>query len=296
MRLYKNIPFFFAIFLLFTACVAAQTKSASFAVIDFETKQSIAFAPVLNLTQKNLTYSNESGIVDIPYGSISDSIEICFISFQCMKTSISYIQKLENKTIYLKQNPIILQTVNVYPTKKSQTEIGYHKSKTDFKWGSGSGLIFANYFKNIYTNTPYVSRVFVDLNSSIKEKANTLIRVRLFYPNLDGSPGKDLINDNLYYVVKRVQSKFEVNIDSLNITIPQNGIVVGLEIIGYYKRGKLETSKKGTYTIGICSTKDPNRSQIGSAWRYSTFEKKWFSANFGLGKDTMFKIGLELSD
>lgn len=296
MTLYKFIAFLLCSFVTFSNNTFAQQKNVSLTILDIETNLPVVFVPLLNLSQKSLSYSDENGIAILNYESISDIIEVCFMSYECQKFTISEVTGLEKDTVYLKQSPIQLETVNIHPQKRESIEIGYHKSKTDFKWGSGSGLIFANFYKNAYPTTPYISKIFIDLNSSVKEKANTLVRLRLFRPNSDGSPGEDLTNENLFYLVKRIQTKFEVNIDSLNITIPPHGIVVGLEIIGYYKKGKLETSKKGTYTIGICSTKDSNRSQVGSAWRYSTFEKKWFSANYGLGKDTMFKIGLELSD
>lgn len=217
------------------------------------------------------------------------------MSYACQNFSVQELES-SNGLIYLTPKPIELSTVIVNPSQNNTRIIGYHNSKTTFKWGSGSGLIFANYFKNKYPEKPYISKVFVGMNNSLKEKKNTLVRLRLYKPNSDNSPGEDLTTSNLHYVVKRTQKDLEFDIDSLNIKIPEEGIVIGIEIIGFYKGKELIITQQGTYTIGICSTKDENRKNIGSAWRYSYFDKGWFSANLGTAKSTMFKIGAEVSD
>lgn len=282
--------------LLFIAQLASsQVTTVKFTVIDSLTNEPLSFAPITDLDRNFLGYTAENGEFISNITEKTGGYSICFLSYACKTLTVEEL-KTGNGIVYLLQQPIVLATVTVTPSQKTRGEVGYHNAKTDFRWGSGSGLIFANYFINKYPKTPYLSKVFVGMNNSLKEKKNTLVRLRLYKSKPDNSPGEDLANVNLLYVVKRIQKKLEFDVDSLNIKIPEEGIVVGIEIIGFYKGNELIVSQRGTYTIGICSTKDPNREMVGSAWRYFHFEKGWFSVNSGLGKDTMFKIGIEISD
>lgn len=78
-----------------------------------------------------------------------------------------------------------------------------------------------------------------------KKRFSTLFKVK-FYANNDGKPGKVLTYKTIVFRATEKDGDFhELDVSSYNLLVPQNGIFVSLQVLGYTdKSGKLLPNKK----------------------------------------------------
>ncbi|MEN8884809.1 MAG: hypothetical protein ABF246_00305 [Winogradskyella sp.] len=81
--------------------------------------------------------------------------------------------------------------------------------------------------------------------NSHKKPFSTLFKVK-FYKNKNGLPGKVLTYETIVFrATEKNGDVFELNVDTFNIYIPENGFFVSLQTLGYTdKNGKLLPNKK----------------------------------------------------
>lgn len=81
--------------------------------------------------------------------------------------------------------------------------------------------------------------------NSEKKKFSTLFKVQ-FYQNNNGLPGKVLTYETIVFrATEKDGDAFELNVDDYNITVPDDGFFVSLQVLGYTnKTGKLLPNKK----------------------------------------------------
>ncbi|WP_299112867.1 hypothetical protein [uncultured Winogradskyella sp.] len=82
-------------------------------------------------------------------------------------------------------------------------------------------------------------------SNKVKKRFSTLFKVNI-YENIDGTPGKNL---NMETIVFRATEKdgdyHELDITEQNILVPENGIFISLQVLGYTdENGKLLPNKK----------------------------------------------------
>ena len=90
--------------------------------------------------------------------------------------------------------------------------------------------VVAKYFpyKEKYEKTPYVNTVSYCISS---ESNNIIYRLRVFDVNPDGSPGDDLLSDDLLIAAEKGQSTVDADFSEKGIRIGPGGIFVGIEVI-----------------------------------------------------------------
>lgn len=81
--------------------------------------------------------------------------------------------------------------------------------------------------------------------NSEKKKFSTLFKVQ-FYQNNNGLPGKVLTYETIVFrATEKDGDAFELNVDDYNITVPDDGFFVSLQVLGYTNKiGKLLPNKK----------------------------------------------------
>jgi hypothetical protein len=78
-----------------------------------------------------------------------------------------------------------------------------------------------------------------------KRSFSTLFKVQ-FYDNEEGLPGRHLTRELLVYLVTEKDGDyFEIDVDHLNLLVPDKGMFVSIQVLGYAdKQGKLLPNKK----------------------------------------------------
>lgn len=78
-----------------------------------------------------------------------------------------------------------------------------------------------------------------------KKKFSTLFKVNL-YENNNGTPGNSLLFENIVFrVTERDGDSYNLDITKRNIVMPQNGVFISIQVLGYTdKNGKLLPNKK----------------------------------------------------
>ncbi len=205
---------------------------------------------------------------------------------------------MDENIIFLSNTATNLSEV-IVKSKKSKGEstiLGHYDFPTTFNWGSGPAYIFLNYYKNLTQASPIIKKLYFDFGKALKITHKSLIRIRVMQRDSSaGKPTRDIIQDNMIVEVKPFSSKLIYDIEKYHMPFPKNGIFIGFEVIGIYRKHELITFNPGNNSVWVSSTEDKNRDKIGEAWTYSPFDRKWFT-NYKRGHNRMFKFGMEIAD
>ena len=105
---------------------------------------------------------------------------------------------------------------------------------------------------NRYENrATQISKLYLPINaereykSKGKGKFATIFRIQ-YYENRQGSPGPPIAYENVVFPISEKQDRmFELDVSSKSIFIPESGMFISLQVLGYAnKEGKLVDSKK----------------------------------------------------
>lgn len=109
----------------------------------------------------------------------------------------------------------------------------------------------AVFFDRYENRATQISKLFLPINaereykSKGKGKFATIFRIQ-YYENLGGTPGNPIPYEDIVFAMsEKVNKIFELDVLSKSIFIPENGIFISLQVLGYAnKEGKLIDSKK----------------------------------------------------
>ena len=267
-------------------------------VKDSTTKEVLAFATVQLQIEKNGIYTDENGYFEISSKHRIDTLIVSYLSYQEKKIAVSQLSKIDGNTIFLSNTATNLSEVIVKSKKSKRGNImlGHYDFPTTFNWGSGPSYIFLNYYKNLTQASPIIKKLYFDFGKTLKITHKSLIRIRVMQRDSSaGKPTRDIIQDNMIVEVKPFSSKLIYDLEKYQIPFPPNGIFIGFEVIGIYRKHELITFNPGNNSVWVSSTEDKNRDKIGEAWTYSPFDRKWFT-NYKRGHNRMFKFGMGIAD
>ncbi|SDB85297.1 peptidase associated/transthyretin-like domain-containing protein [Williamwhitmania taraxaci] len=196
-------------------------------IVDDETKEPIEFATFayFHANQCSGVYSDALGVVTITLPSTVDSIRI-----SCMGYQPTTLTKIASKTIGLHRKTFNIKEVVVRPCINFKT-LGYINNKKEVRIGAESGLECAVLVENeTGLESPIKSLLF---RFKQNEKTKTVIRIHLYSCNSNRMPDKELINENLVvYITPQNDGIIDYDISKFGITLPVNGVFVGMEWIG----------------------------------------------------------------
>lgn len=106
-------------------------------------------------------------------------------------------------------------------------------------------------FKRYEDRATQISKLYLPINaereykSKGKGKFATIFRIQ-YYENLGGAPGAPIAYENVVFSISEKADKiFELDVSSKSIFIPEKGIFVSIQVLGYANKvGKLVDSKK----------------------------------------------------
>ena len=149
------------------------------------------------------------------------------VGFETLKTTADH-----NKTFVLAEARYELEEVLVSrrskPLGKNQIYIGKNSKFPNSYYGcSSQPSIVVNYFPSTkkVQDHPFLKEVTFSTMSEVKSKFN----LRLFDVNSDGSPGLPIVDENILVTVDKGRVNSVFNLEKYKITIPDNGIFIGVE-------------------------------------------------------------------
>lgn len=158
-------------------------------------------------------------------------------------------------SVLLKPEVSALSEVIVSAPKEGKFKIRKQKGETHTDvfacWLPTVESEVAVLFKRYENKSTQISKLYLPINaereykSKGKGKFATIFRIQ-YYENNQGSPGPPIAYENVVFKISEKADKiFELDVSSKSIFIPENGIFVSIQVLGYAnKEGKLVDSKK----------------------------------------------------
>jgi hypothetical protein len=230
--------------------------------------------------------ANEEGEAEIWSVKIkpSDTVIISSVGYKPFKSSC--LELLSNPVITLEPVSYSVGEVVVTPIKKKTVKLGNLATYSLNSFSGDYGNILALYIpSNGYIGKIKKVRFFMqDLFE--KNYKYFPFRIRVYrYDTINKTVGKDLLTDQLIVSLKKGSSNWiEVNISAYNITLPEEGVVIGAEILpkAYYKAKKYLT--KENLITELLKAQYPNVPFFGS------------TTSMVASKDGMFSLGYTAID
>ncbi|WP_445456291.1 carboxypeptidase-like regulatory domain-containing protein [Flavobacterium sp. HNIBRBA15423] len=288
----KVRKFYILLLIFITYTISAQIKGV---IKDSLTGNPIPFVNIWVENEEIGTTSDLDGSFFILVKDINKKLVFSALGFH-KKT----VKAVNAKEVFLKPSVIELNEVVVL-NKKETKEIEIGKTPNAILQTFDNGpKIEAKYFpyKDSYNKTKFIKKVSIQTDSKI-EKAT--IKIHFYSVNEDGSPGEELLNENLLVTIKKGILKNKFDISNYNLVMPENGIFVAYEklmiesnqlerqIIDPYT--KREKTQKTYYPLVLYN-------YVERDFLYSFFGGKWnkkVNKKNSLDKLTIFEPAINLT-
>ena len=240
----------YTVLFLFIFCY--QSYSQNITIRDSLNKEPIPYA-TLSFGNGLGNFADEDGKFSFSKEKYSD-VDTLFIS------AMGYAEKavLTNKlpeNILLKPEVSQLSEVIVSAPKNGKFKIRKQKSITHedlfASWLPTVESEVAVLFKRYEDKPTQISKLLLPINVESKYKSKgkgkfaTIFRVN-FYENTNGLPGEVIGYDNIVFSISEKEKKvFELDLLSNSIYIPETGIFVSIQVLGYENsKGRLAQTKQ----------------------------------------------------
>lgn len=209
----------FQLFLLFTITVSAQTKGL---VVD-ENNNPIPYVNIWVENENIGTTSEQDGSFSLQLKSQEKKLIFSAIGFESKTVKSTEIEKVVLKNSLIQLDEVVI--------KKSKLEL----KKEIGNYENGGFRYHENYFINgIYfkiseeeiAKYPFIKEIKF---RSLSENKNAKIRIYLVEKKEDGSPGLQLLSDEIIVEVKKGNTKNKIDFSSQKIEIPKEGFFVVFE-------------------------------------------------------------------
>jgi hypothetical protein len=219
--------------LLFISVGHAQEILIEGHVVDSKSKTPIPYANISFLKTLKGTSSNDEGYfyIDVPESYLERDVHISALGFK--DTILSAKRISVNKKILLKEDTFELEEVIVShslgdlqvlnPISSYSIKSGFSSAETPW--------VLALYFPNIGAAKKYLEKitVYVQQNSKFK-RASSKFRLRVYdVDKKTRKPNHDLIRKSIILESSKAEDFVSIDLSSLGIRIPDEGIYVGLE-------------------------------------------------------------------
>lgn len=248
---YKSAPLYFLMF--FVSLSFSQTK-----LKDSQTSYPVSYATV-SFNNGNGLFANDEGefiFTKKLYPDI-DTLYISALGYKDLKIATSNLPPtilMDTETNALDE---VLITVKIDRKFKEEKIKPYLDDDYYHCWLPTIESEIAVYFSNPDLTLKKITKVHfpITLESKDWEKRNrsnadkkpfsTLFKVN-FYNNQNGMPGKEIINRTIVFrASEKDGDQFILDVSKEEIFIPQSGVFVSLQVLGYTdENGKLLTNKK----------------------------------------------------
>jgi hypothetical protein len=214
----------------------------------------VAFATLVNSDNSYGTYTDGKGEICIDINLMSDTIFISSVGYK--RLMVFKKEFLVKKEFILEETVQELKEVIVRPTKIRRDSFSNFNKSTIFTykhiWNPNSNILVTGFIENTAERDFTIEKVkflFSSEKSSIVGKFKVRFR---FYENKNSKPDKELIETNVVTELKPEEKSLEYDVSGYGIQFPENGIWIGMEVVGYYNLENiyipLENGKAGKAT------------------------------------------------
>lgn len=174
---------------------------------------------VLVHTSEGNFYSNLKGFIIVD-SSFAETIQLIHTDY---KTKVVILTSSFD-TLYLVKNPFLLEEVNIIQQKEPHfIDIGYY-NRSLFNHGSFINNLCILAVSIPYSDTEtYINKILLRIKA--REHSEDY-NVYLYQPDSTGKPGRILYKKNI--IVDSLKKEGIINVQDLDIKMPENGIFVGL--------------------------------------------------------------------
>lgn len=238
--------------LLLLLFISTSLMAQDIEIIDSLDRSPVPFATI-SFGDGLGTFADEDGRFSFSKKKYSD-IDSLFIS------AIGYAEKgikMDSSIQKVALRPEVSQLSEVIVSAPKEGKFKFKKQKgkthTDVFacWLPTVESEVAVLFKRYESKVSQVSKLYLPINaereykSKGKGKFATIFRIQ-YYENVQGAPGPPIAYENVVFPISEKADKiFELDVSSKSIFIPENGIFVSIQVLGYANNlGKLVDSKK----------------------------------------------------
>ncbi|WP_025740297.1 peptidase associated/transthyretin-like domain-containing protein [Aquimarina pacifica] len=276
--------------LFFTHIIYSQT----YTVYDSIENTPISYATI-SFGNGNGTFADAEGTFRFSkkwYPDI-DSLYVSSVGHKELALATSSLPKkiiLVQNVAELKEVIITAEKKRKYKTKKIASEVhnDYFKS-----WLPTVESEIAVFFSKTSQKSTKIASVYLPIkvessnqNAKKIQSFSTLFKMQ-FYSNSNGVPGKRLSYDDIIFeVTEKDKSNFELDISEYKVFIPQEGIFISIQVLGYTDPdGKLQQTKKYSQIetrkgiVKVSTTFRPLLPFTDKISNYRTFTRRIFYKN-----------------
>ncbi len=200
-----------------------------------ETHSPLSFATIVNYSQKILLFSDLEGNANINFKN-GDSINISYVGYE---TLYFIFNKEKPLTYLLKQKKLLLNTIEIkacipkklfkYSNEGDNPEQNFGGLGWDFNYNAKVAVMINPNVKNAFASS--LSIWLFNNYKAPKIAIKAPIKIT-FYKIVDSTsfPGELITDRQVIYFPKR-EGKQIIDLDSLHLKIPDNGMYIGIEYI-----------------------------------------------------------------
>jgi hypothetical protein len=196
-------------------------------ILEENTEKPIMF--VSAQTENTILLADSLGLLNIENNKLSKLFKVSCIGYETKNINTT-LQC--NDKIYMRPVEILLPESKITYKKGKARNIGYTK-KTNFRLSLANGHIVATYIPNNSVTLKMIKKVLIPYYT--KGKITSCFRIHLYTCKSDKSPDKDIIEKNLIAFPNKKKGIIEFDISNYNLTIPPEGVLVGVEWINSEK-------------------------------------------------------------
>lgn len=196
----------------------------------------IPFATIVNSDNSYGKYADEKGDICLDINLLSDTIFISSVGYK--RLMILKKEYLEKEIFVLESFSQNLREIIVKPNKIIRTSFSNYTINTisiyKHFWNPNSNLLVTGFIENTSKQAQLIEKVKFIL---APKKSNILDRfkVRLrFFDNKDNKPNQEITQTNIITELKPNDKNLDLTLNNQNLYMPENGIWIGMEIVGYY--------------------------------------------------------------
>lgn len=254
-----KIKLLVTLFTILFVNISSFSQSINGRVIDSITKKPIEFVNITFVKKDLGVNSDNLGNFKIKIKETNDNLQISSIGYRKKYISLLSFNENKNYTLDIELSPKAekLEEVIISNKKKNYSKIKTFGLSKKLKVRSGFpfGYEFCNYIKNPSNKFGKIQSVILSLNEKKEFDYLATYNIKFYeYDSIKKIPGEELYFENLIVEPQNKTYKLKINIDSLKINLPKNGICVGVEIINTKYKEEISSMSKIAPSINFTHT------------------------------------------
>lgn len=235
---------------------ACYVNAQEIKIIDTKDSSPISFATI-SFGDGLGTFADEEGLFIFSKKKYPDIDTLYISALGYREKMITIADEINAATNIVSLDPEVSQLGEVIVSAPKQGKFKFRKQKAETHkdifacWLPTVESEVAVLFNRYEDNVSQISKLYLPVNAESEYKSKgkgkfaTIFRVQ-FYENNNGTPGAGIPYENVVFAMDEKADKvFELDLLSKSIFIPESGIFVSIQVLGYANTdGKLVETKK----------------------------------------------------